>query len=113
MGYSIQIILSLIVCFFISYFSINAKKIFCVKTNNSLQKNIELIENTIQKLEWEIIDNDEDCIFAKPSSNKQVIILFDKNEIYINSVRFGRNKIIAFLYNSNVEKLENEIKLKS
>jgi len=89
--------------FFFSYFK-NPNKLIKIKGEN-LHLNIERSKEVIKKMKWEIIvENCEYMIACRPSLHeRQLTLIFEKNDILLSSIRFGREKfVMSFHYDNAV-----------
>ena len=55
-----------------------------------MASNIKAIIKASNSLNWEIYEKSDDVLILSPKSKHQVIIIFDGNDMLINSTSFGK-----------------------
>lgn len=88
-GYVMSIVTSTIISYLIFIFINSLNKLKLVKGTNTI-KNTMAVINAAKSLNWGVEEKSDEVLILSPKSKHQVIIIFDGNNMLINSTSFGK-----------------------
>lgn len=117
-GYVMSIVTSIIISYLLFILINSLNQLKRIRGTN-MTSNIKAIIKASNSLDWEIYEKSDEVLILSPKSKHQVIIIFDGNDMLINSTSFGKyggssfGKLNGTFNNKYYADLLNELEMKS